>query len=113
MMDPAQFAPLLARALPLYINGLKVCRLHSTQLKQETIIGTWTSASVRQHQLAVSYVHLISPQMVNELTPDCVTSVQECILFDDVDTVGSASHTRLSSPMFQRRCLILTGVSLE
>jgi len=121
MMEPAQFAPLLARALPLYINGLKVClcrarqlcRLDSTQCKQETIIGTWTSASLLQHQLAVLYVHLTSPPMVSELTPECVPPMQECLLADDVDTVGSASHTRLSSLMFLGRCLILTGVSSE
>ena len=29
MMDPAQFVPLLARALPLYHNGLKVCPLRA------------------------------------------------------------------------------------
>ena len=56
MMDPAQFVPLLARALPLYVNGLKVCllrayllcRLCSASLKQQATMRAWSCA--RSHQ---------------------------------------------------------------
>ena len=44
---------------------------------------------------------------------DAVTpaAAQECFLTDDVDAVGSATHSKVATLLFLRRCLIFSGVS--